>query len=90
MSFRQSSGRDLCNRCRQTPDLGAPVYVSDRTPGACWCEGCALEVLGQAPDGPVPLVRVAGDMDTFNVPLMAAQLRAAILQRRARGKESQQ
>lgn len=87
MSFRQATGRDTCNRCRQTPDLGAPIYVSDRTPGAVWCEGCAAGVLGQTPDGPVPLVRQVGEMDTFNPQLMAAQLRAAILQRRARGRE---
>ena len=82
MSWRQSTGRtsDTCNRCRQTPDLGAPLYIGEHT-GACWCERCAAEVLGQSPGGPVPMVRSVGDMDTFNPKVMGAQLREKILAR---------
>jgi hypothetical protein len=50
MSWRQSSGRETCNRCRRVVDLGAPLFVGPLT-GATWCEADAGEVLGQYVDG---------------------------------------
>ena len=46
MTWRQSSGRDVCNACRRVVDLGAPLYVGERTP-ATWCEACAATALHQ-------------------------------------------
>lgn len=54
MAFRQATGREDCNRCHQTPDLGAPVWEGVLT-RAVWCEGCALDTLGQSVNGPVPV-----------------------------------
>ena len=71
MSWRESSGRESCNRCHSVVNLGAPVYVGEVTP-SFWCEGCAGTVLGQAPDGPCPKVRaVAGGGKTFDVAAIA-------------------
>lgn len=60
MPFRQASGREKCWRCQKTPDLGAPLYVGEVTPGK-WCEACAAQD-GRTIDGPVPLVRVPSGM----------------------------
>lgn len=46
MPWRQSSGRDRCHDCKKTVDLGAAVFVGERTP-ATWCELCAEATLGQ-------------------------------------------
>jgi hypothetical protein len=81
MSWRQSSGRDVCNRCRTVADLGRPVYVGPMT-GAFYCESCADSVLGQRLDGqPVPRV-IAHGMDTFDARAMGEDLRRRILAKR--------
>lgn len=82
MSWRESSGRECCNRCHKVVDLGAALYVGE-VAAAFWCEACAGEVLGKSIDGQsVPKVRAVGDMDTFNPQVMGAKLREAILKRR--------
>ena len=82
MSWRESSGRECCNRCRVDVQLGAPIYVGELTP-SFWCETCADQVLGQRLDGqPCPKVRSVGDLDAFNPKVMGAKLREAILARR--------
>lgn len=84
MNWRESSGRESCNRCRQTIDLGRPLYVGQLT-RAYWCERCAGEVLGMtlSDSVEVPKVRpVADSYSRFSREEMAAKLKAAILARR--------
>lgn len=81
MSWRQSTGRDDCNRCRRVVDLGAALYVGEHAPST-WCEPCAAEVFGKSPDGPVPKVRSVSGASTFDPKAIGARLRAAILARR--------
>lgn len=53
MTWRQSTGRESCLMCRDVIPEGAPLHIGERT-GAKFCEACAAQELGLAPDGPIP------------------------------------
>jgi hypothetical protein len=82
VSWRESSGRERCNVCRNVVDLAAPLYVGERTP-SFWCLACAASALGLSPDGPVPKFTAVDAGLKFDATAMGANLRKRILARRA-------
>ena len=89
MTWRQSTGKDVCLSCRATVDLGAPLYVGELTPGL-WCLPCAQSDLRRTPDGPVPVKQPTGNFAGFDIKAMGAKLRAAILEKRGRERDGRQ
>lgn len=61
MSWRESSGRESCNRCRKAVDIGAPLYVGEHTP-CFWCEACAADVFGVTTAGLGPALHAVDGM----------------------------